>query len=346
MQNAQQFVGLDVHKAFTYGVVMDKEGDVVFERKFKNDPHELDMFLLNVKRDSKIALESCSAWQYVYDYIKDSGREDVVLAHPLGVRAIATSRKKTDKHDATILADMLRMNRLPTAYAAPWDVRVKRQITRHRLSLVNVKTELKNKTHAILRRHGIDVDDQFSNVFGKAGIAYLRSLDLPMCDRFELDQYVELIEFMDTQIDKTQERVEEIAGDDPDARLLMTIPGISYYSALMIKAEIGDIRRFEHHEKLTSYAGLNPSVYQSGNRCVMGSISKQGNKNLRWILIQTANVAVLHDKTLARFYHRLKREKGHNKAIVATAHKMLKYVYTMLKNNIPYHALQVHKKAS
>ncbi len=64
----EQFVGLDVHKAFTYGVVMDKEGNVILERKFKNDPYELDMFLLNVQRDSKIALEFCSCWQYAYDY--------------------------------------------------------------------------------------------------------------------------------------------------------------------------------------------------------------------------------------------------------------------------------------
>lgn len=346
MQNMQQFVGLDVHKAFTYGVVEDEKGNVIFEQKFKNDPQELDNFLVNVKQDSKVALESCSCWQYMYDYLKDANYENVVLAHPLGVRAIAASRKKTDKHDAKILADLLRMNMLPEAYAAHWDVRVKRQITRHRLSLVNVRVELKNKIHAILLRHGINADDQVSDLFTQSGIDYLQSINLPMCDRFELDQYIELIQETTKRINTTQERIEEIAGDDPEARLLMTIPGISYYSALMIKAEIGDIRRFPNHEKLTSYAGLNPSVYQSGNTCITGHISKQGSKNLRWILIQTANVAIMHDKTLAMFYQGIKRTRGHKIAIVATARKMLKYINTMLYHNIQYYALQVHKKAT
>lgn len=316
---------------------MDEKGDVIFERKFKNDPNELDKFLVNVQRDSKIALESCSCWQYVYDYLKDADYENVVLAHPLGVRVIATSKKKTDKHDAKVLADLVRTNMLPQAYAAPWDIRVKRQITRHRLSLTNINIEIKNKIHAILLRHGIDVDDRFSDLFGKKGMEYLQSIDLPMCDRLELDQYLEVMTTITNKINTTQERIEEIAGDDPEARLLMTIPGISYYSALMIKAEIGDIRRFANHEKLTSYAGLNPSVYQSGNKCITGHISKQGSKNLRWILTQTAHVAVMHDKTLAHFYHRLRKTRGHNIAIVATARKMLKIIHAMIKNNAKYY---------
>lgn len=341
-----QYVGLDVHKAFTYGVVMDKEGKVVFERKFKNEPHDMDMFLLNVQKDSKVALESCSCWQYVYDYVKDAGYTSVVLAHPLGVRVIATSCKKTDKNDATVIADLLRMNGLPEAYAAPWDVRAKRQITRHRGSLVGIQTEIKNKVHAILRRHGYNTDDQFSDVFGKSGIEYLHSLDLPSCDRLELDQYLEIFEEIRKRVNASQERIEELAGDDPAARILMSMPGISYYAALTIAAEIGDIRRFHSAEKLTSYAGLNPSVHQSGNRCKMGHISKRGNKNLRWILVQAANVAVMHDKLLARFYHRIRKTSCHNVALVATARKMLTYINTMLVHNIPYHALQIHKKAS
>jgi transposase len=343
----QQSVGLDVHKAFTYGIVQNEEGEVMFERKFKNEPHELDKFLVNVKLDSKIALESCSVWQYVYDYLKDAGYENVKLAHPLGVQAIAASRKKTDRHDARILADLVRTNLLPEAYPAPWDVRVKRQITRHRLSLVMLQTIVKNRIHAILLRHGINVEERFSDLFGKAGLEYLRSIDLPDCDRFELDQYLQLIEAVMERIGAAQQRIEEIAGDDADARLLMTIPGISYYAALMIKAEIGDARRFPDSEKLVSYAGLNPSVYQSGKTCIRGRISKQGSPNLRWILIQTANIAVLHDKTLRKFYLRLRKGKGHKVAIVATARKILKYANTMIRNKVPYHALQVHRmKAS
>lgn len=129
--NKQSYVGLDVHKNFSQGCILDEQGSVILEQKFRNEPHHLDLFLLNARKDSKIALESSSCWQYVYDYLADAGY-DVVLANPSRVRLIAESRKKTDKHDAKILADLLRMNRLPESYAAPFHVRVQRQITRHR----------------------------------------------------------------------------------------------------------------------------------------------------------------------------------------------------------------------
>jgi transposase len=166
-----------------------------------------------------------------------------------------------------------------------------------------------------------------------------------MCDRYEVDNYLSLLRHIEFKVDKTQERVEDYVAHNPHARLLMTIPGISYYSALMIVAEIGDIRRFNAYRQLTSYAGLNPSVYQSGNRCITGHISKQGNKQLRWILCQVVHVAVQHDHNLRSFYLRIKKTRGVNIAITATARKLLTIIFAMLKNNSKYYTLQV-KKAS
>jgi len=118
--------------------------------------------------------------------------------------------------------------------------------------------------------------------------------------------------------------------------LLTTIPGISYYSALLIKAEIGDVNRFPNKFKLVSYAGLCPSIKQSGNKEIKGHITKQGSRMLRWILIQCANVAIRHDDYLCSFYLRIKRRRGHNIAIVATARKMLVCIYYMLKRREVY----------
>jgi transposase len=337
-----QYVGLDIHKKFTFGCVLDKEGNIVVEQKFKNDPHSVDMFLLNVDEDSKIALESCSCWQYMYDYLSDAGYE-LVLANPMQVSLIAKSRKKTDRHDAKVLADLLRTNMLPRSYASPRDIRDQRQITRHRASLTYLKTQIKHKINAILLRHGIE--HGYSDLFGEAGKDYLRSLDLPMCDRYELDNYLSLIRHLEHKVSQTQERVEDYVAHNPHARLLMTIPGISYYSALMISAEIGDIRRFNHARQLVSYAGLNPSVYQSGDTLKTGHISKQGNRNLRWILTQVVHVSIKHDKALRRTFLRLKMRRNTNIAITTTARKLLCIIFAMLKNNSKYYALQVKKAA-
>ena len=165
-----------------------------------------------------------------------------------------------------------------------------------------------------------------------------------MADRFELDNYLRMIESINNRIEQTNDMVEEFVKFNPQARLLMSVPGIDYYSAIMITAEIGDIRRFNSREKLTSYAGLNPSVYQSGFTLRTGHISKQGNINLRRILVQCANVSVQHDKTLSRFYHRIKKHRQkHGIAVTAAARKLLGYIYVMLQHNIQYHALQIHK---
>ena len=184
-------------------------------------------------------------------------------------------------------------------------------------------------------------------MFGQEGINFLRSLDLSAIDRYQMDQYLELIRHYDIQIRKTEERIEDYVAHTPQVKLLMTIPGISYYSGLTITGEIGDIRRFSSAKKLTCFAGLNPSVSQSGDKCYMGHIAKQGDKHLRWMLNQCANVAVMHDSTLAKIYQRIKKRRGHNIAITAVSRKMLCYIYTMLMHNIKYQALQIHKaKAS
>lgn len=83
-----QYVGLDVHKRTIYGYVMDEQGNRIFEKEFKTQPHELDIFLLNVKKDDSIVtIESCSCWQYTYDYLYDAGYK-IKLAHPVGIKAL------------------------------------------------------------------------------------------------------------------------------------------------------------------------------------------------------------------------------------------------------------------
>lgn len=338
----EQHIGFDVHKKFVYGVIKDTDGNLIYHRKFTTEPHDMDLFLAYVKKSiSIIAIESCSCWQYVYDYLVDAGY-NVVLAHPAGVSALKKLRKHTDRNDAELLADLLRTNMLPLSYAPPWDIRVKRQITRHRHSLTNLQNKAMNRVHAILLRHGIK-NLPYSDAFCKKGLIYLESLDLPMCDRLELDDYIEIIRMFEKKRVSSSEYIEKLGSDDPHVRLIMTMPGMGYHNSTTFIGEVGDIRRFESKEKLASFVGVTPRVHQSGEKTKLGSITKQGNRNLRHVMIQAANVAVMHDKTLKKKYIMLAQKKGHQKAIVAIARKMVTLLYTMLKHNNKYHALQIHK---
>lgn len=334
------YVGLDVHKKTIYGYIMDKEGNKVAEQRFRNEPHALELFMFKVPRaDSIVAIESCICWQHIYDYLDDAGYS-LQLANPVAMSALKKLRKHTDKDDAKLLADLMRTNCLPLSYASPRDVRVKRQITRHRHSLTDLNTEIKNKVHAILMRHGYDVP--FEDAFCKSAIFYMRNINLPDCDRLELDQYLDIVELILVKKKHCTGIIEEMAGDDPEIRRVMTMTGIAHYAAATFVAEVGDIRRFDNKYKLANFTGLTPKVHQSGETLRLGHITKKGNRNLRWIMVQAANVAVQHDKTLKKIYQKFVH-KGHNIAIVAVARKMVTLLYVMIKNNIDYQDLQIHK---
>lgn len=124
--------------------------------------------------------------------------------------------------------------------------------------------------------------------------------------------------------------------DEGDVRLLLSMTGTDIYTTLLIKSEIGSMDRFPDYKKLVSWAGLAPSLHQSGSSEYHGGITKQGSRMLRWIMVEAARVAVSHDDRLRSFYERVKHRRGDQQAIIAAANKMLKIVWFTLKMREPY----------
>ena len=111
----------------------------------------------------------------------------------------------------------------------------------------------------------------------------------------------------------------------------MTISGVGYYNALLIKSEIGDINRFSSAKQLCSYAGLIPSTYSSRNITFHGDITKQGSRWLRWIAAEAMGHCVAKSAHFQQFYRRLEKRKGEKIAKVAAERKLLEWIYHMLK---------------
>jgi transposase len=324
------YVGVDYHKHYSVATKMDEQGRVVEQVRLRNDPDTLVGYAQRLPQGSKIALEATGSWYYFYEVLEDRGAE-IYLAHPLRTRAIASARIKTDKIDSTILAHLLRTDLLPTSYIAPREIRDTREILRYRASLVSLRTSIKNKVHAILAKNGMTMP--YTNVFGKKAIGYLQRLKLRPCYRQSLDGYLRLATALNTLIQEISETIEGMVQDDPRAQLLMSIPGISYYSALLIVSEIGDIGRFPSAKKLCSYAGLVPSVHASGGKIRYGAITKQGSKWLRWILVELSYHFTRGSERLQNLYKRVSKSHGKATARVAVAREMLKIIYYMLRDN-------------
>jgi transposase len=311
------YVGVDYHKRYSVTSTMDEQGTILAQQRLSNDPETLTRFVAGLPADTKIALEATGNWYYFYELLENKSPQ-VYLAHPLKTRVIAEARIKTDKIDATMLAHLLRTNLLPTAYIPPRAIRDIREILRYRASLVSLRTSLKNKVHAMLSKNGIILG--CSNIFGKKA---LRSIN----------GYLGLAETINRLIDEVSDTIKAIVEDNPQAMLLTTIPGISYYSALLIVSEIGDVRRFPTAKKLCCYSGLVPSVHSSGGKTWHGAMTKQGSKWLRWILIELSHHFATSSTRLQRMYARISHKHGKNTARVAVAREMLKIIYYMLRDN-------------
>jgi transposase len=323
------YAGLDVHKNFCQAIVMTKDGEPVKKERINSDKEDIQRFFEGLG-DVKVAFEASSPYEYFYDTLKDIGC-DVSLSHPLKTRLIAESMIKTDKIDAKALADLLRCGYLPTSYVPPDDIRELRHLSRHRKHLGEHRTRLKNQIYAVLARKNLRCPNK--ETFSKIGIQWLRSLN-----NSEINSLLSIYDAVDREFRTMELNVKKEGEQNEDVKLLTTIPGIGWYSALMIVSEIGDINRFESEEKLYSYAGLIPSTHQTGDHCYNGRITKAGSKNLRWILVENVRVHVrwAHDTKITKFYQRMRKKKPENVAAVAAARKMLQAIYWMLKKREEY----------
>ena len=334
---ARYSIGVDFHKAYSYMTVMDAQGEVVKAGKVANTREAVQGFLTPYRDNAEAVLEATRNWTVMYDLLEREVRA-VHLAHPLKVRAIAEARIKTDRIDSKILAHLLRCDLLPTAYVRPRAERVSQQILRQRMFLVRVRTMVKNRIHVAIDRQ-LDVRDvaaEFSDLFGAAGMAWLRGVALPEVERQLLSSELTLFEAVQARIAESDRIVRTLATGDPRVRWVRTIPGLGRFFAVLVVHEIGDIRRFPTPEKLSAYAGLVPSVHASGGKIFHGRLTKQGNKWLRWAVVEAVRPAVTTDPDLRRYYERLRQRKGPNPAKVATARRLLLLTHRVLTHERPY----------
>lgn len=319
------YAGLDVHKETVYGVVKTEKGKVIKEDEIDTEKKKIKQFFENLEDKFEVAIEATGSYEFFYEALEGMA-ENVHLANPVKTKLIAEEEVKTDKVDANALADLLRGNLLPTSYVPSKNIRNLRRLSRNRISLGQQKTSVKNRIKSELRRKNLDYPKK---LFTQKNIKWLKSLESPV-----IDSNLPVFKELKKQCDKLEEKIQKEASQYEEVDLLTTIPGIAIYSASVIYSEIADIDRFPSEDKLFSYAGLVPTVHQSGESTYHGQL-KHGSTYLKWITIQAvqSHNRFCPESKISQFYSRLKRKKQKNVAKIAGARKLLQTIYHMLKNN-------------
>lgn len=345
---ANMYAALDLGQKNIQVVLKNKDGKIIKENKIQRNTKTILEFIENNNKDHNnidIVMESGYNYQYLYDLLQDEGY-NVKVAHPLMVKAIAYAKVKTDKVDARILADLLRMDMIPECYIPNKEIRDLRDLVRRRYYFVSIRTMFKNKVHVEMSKRWLDTDDDNNNnsvttttikikndPFSKNGKCHLRSMRIPA-----LDDCLDTIDFLDRKIKDLDTEIKKLAIEDKYSKHLLTIPGISYYAALLISSEIADIDRFPDYEHLCSYARLVPGTYQSGSTSFSKTDKKQGSKMLNWIMVQCTHTHVRYcQSSITMHYNKIKNRKRNNKiAIIAAARKLMRVIYVMLKEDRPF----------
>jgi transposase len=303
----------------------------------------------------------------VFNVLEEEGHA-VMLVNPQHMKAVRG--RKTDVQDSAWIADLLRHGLLQASFIPPEPMRHLRELTRYRTSLVQERVQEVNRLHKVLESANIKLAAVASDVLGVSGQAMLHALltqDEPdpaalaelaqgrlrkklgllrqalegrvkPHHRLLIARILEHIAFLAESVAQLQEEIDRaLIPFEVAATLLETIAGVGKIAAATIIAEIGtDMSCFASAKHLASWAGLSPGNNQSGGRRRSGQTTK-GNKWLRGVLGEVAWAAIKKkDTCFGAQFRRIARRQGKLKAVVAVAHRLLRVIYYVLRDRVPY----------
>ena len=335
------YAGCDAHKHYSVFAFSDEKGPLGRPVRVEHQRALFQRFLENLPEGTPIAVETIGSWYWLIDAIEEAGHNPILTdARKAKMRMGQTN--KTDKLDAAGLALLLRNGTLPGVWIPPKELRDQRELPRMRMTLVRMRTKVKNRIQATLAKYALTIDDA-SDVFGTKGRVELmeRVAELPPHTRFSVEAGIKLLDQLEGQIETLEGEIRAVVAETPAIRLLMTMPGVGIILGVVMALEIGAVERFATAENLASYAGTVPRVMASGGKIRYGRTRSDVNQYLKWAFFEAANVVSSHrrrwpDRHVTRLYLRLRERKGHGKAAGAVARHLAEAAYWILRNNEPY----------
>jgi transposase len=326
--NIQRWIGLDIHKAYFVAVGVDASKQTIFgPQKIPNDQLE-SWIARHLQLSDAIVLEMTTNTYLFHDALVPHVGS-VIAVHPPNVRLVTGVKVKTDKKAALTLAQLHAAGLLTGVWIPPVEVRELRAVIAQRAKMVRMATQAKNRLNSLLIRIH---QERPAQPFKPEQRSWWESLPLSAIEKSILRSNLDTLEFSEKQIKAIGEVLRQEAAKDERVPLLTQLPGIAMLNALTILAAIGPIDRFEDAKHLVGYAGLGASVHDSGQTHATGHITKAGRRDLRYAMVEAANVAVCHHPFWKKEFVRLEFRLGRSKAIVAIARHLLVAVWHILKS--------------
>ena len=342
------YLGIDQHAKQLTISLRNQNSDVILRRQVSTQPEKVTAFfekLMDKAGDQGYAaiVEVCGFNDWLLKMLPQYGCMQTVLIQPE-----KKPRIKTDKRDAHALSELLWVNR--DRFAKGLSVRGVRQVVvpskfdvdNQRLTLLRrnasrSRTKSINQIKYVLRRHNLQWQLPTKTFPSVSAIAWLKTLELSEMDRSEMDWHLQELERWTKQMATLEETIIKRAKGLEVIVLLMTIPGVSYFTALALACRIGDPNRFAKGKSLSNYWGLTPTVSDSGDaKGRRGRITKTGSSMARWLLAQVVLHVLRRDPVMKKWYKPIKARRGSGVARVAVMRRVATIIRNMLVNGQTY----------
>jgi transposase len=328
LAGATRFFGLDIHRDYMVATAVNAELEIVFgPARVGWEQFEGWITRTLTGTDALCVEMTTNTWQVV-DTVQ-AHVHSVTVVHPPHLKLITAMPVMNDKRAAEALATLLAAGFMRSVWVPDQAVRDRRQLVAQRHDRVKAASIAKNRLRSLLHRHQFEKPEK-RDPFTHPARDFWLSLPVSAVEKLAIELDLETIDQAQAQQERIEAVMREQAVQDERLPFLLQLPGISVIGAFSVLAAIGDIARFPSAKHLVGYAGLGARVHDSGQGRWSGSITKTGRKDLRYVLVNAAQVAARSHPFWQAELARMLPRTGRNKAIVAIARKLLVSVWHVL----------------
>lgn len=334
------FCGIDVHKKH-WNLCFVCDGEIVQKIRMDVNFTRLQFLLLNYS--------GCATIKFVYEagfsgfwlYRALTAADYDCIVTPPNKMQNTGDKVKTDKRDAEKLATYLAASLLKSICVPPKDIESDRRVIRRRKQLSKMQTRAKNQIRSFLNLYNITMPETINRVWSLKYMIWLENLVLEHpSEKFTLCQLIKSYRHIRQDLVEVTRFIRSLAHSrkyNKSFKLLTSARGVGLITAMTFLLEIFDFKRFKNERKFSSYLGLTPSQFSTGDKVRLGHITRQGNAHLRQLLVESAWTVIRHDPVLHQKYTRIQaRGTNGKKAIVAVARSLAIRLRRCLLDNTEY----------